>query len=218
MDEIREAFLESSRVALALLERAEVAVAWERPSALEHMSVGELCGHLFRASGSVAAYLDREPPTGRIVSPAEYYAAALDDPEQSGSAPDLMSDLHQAIRQRSATEAERGHAGLVEAWRDLLDGLALRLEAEPEDRTVEVFKGLGLLLDDYLVTRMIELVVHCDDLAVSVGSPPVDMPALASDVAIEALVSVAVLRHGGVAVLRALARRERDSVEALRVL
>ncbi len=38
------------------------------------------------------------------------------------------------------------------------------------------------------------------------------------DLAIEALVDVARVRHGDLAVLRALTRRERDSSEALRVL
>jgi hypothetical protein len=75
-----------------------------------------------------------------------------------------------------------------------------------------------LTLDDYLVTRLIELLVHTDDLAVSVGLPSPDFPLAASRPAIAALVDVAILRHGDDAVLRALSRRERDAVDALRVL
>ena len=48
--------------------------------------------------------------------------------------------------------------------------------------------------------------------------PPLELPAPASDVAIDVLVDVARIRHGRVAIIRGLARRERDDVEALRVL
>ena len=75
-----------------------------------------------------------------------------------------------------------------------------------------------MTLDDYLVTRLIELVVHTDDLAVSldVAAPPI--PAAATGLVITTLVEVARIRHGDTAVLRALTRRERDAVAALRVL
>jgi hypothetical protein len=64
-------------------------------------------------------------------------------------------------------------------------------------------------LDDYLVTRTIELAVHLDDLAVSIG---VDTPSLdprAIDLVTACLVKIARIRHGDVEVLRAMARRER---------
>jgi hypothetical protein len=99
-----------------------------------------------------------------------------------------------------------------------IEHLKLRLAGEPEDRRIRVFKDLVLLLDDYLVTRIIELTVHTDDLAVSVGLPTPEFPASATALAIEALVDVAIPRNGDLAVLRALTRRERDEVEALRVL
>jgi hypothetical protein len=182
------------------------------------MSVGALCGHLIRATGSVEVYLDRPEPETEPVSPAEYYATALSDPEQSGSAPNLESALHTAIRERSVQEAVGGPAEVVERSQTVLDRLTDRLEAEVDDRRVEVFKGISLLLDDYLITRMIELAVHTDDLASSLGLPTPVMPPLVMDLAIETLVDVGRLRHGDVAVLRSLTRRERDDVEALRVL
>jgi hypothetical protein len=75
-----------------------------------------------------------------------------------------------------------------------------------------------MTLDEYLRTRVVELVVHADDLATSLGvelAPP--RPATCS-VAIDVLVGVARIRHGDLAVLRALTRRERDQAQALRVL
>ena len=47
--------------------------------------------------------------------------------------------------------------------------LKVKLIGEAEDRGIEVLEGMVMQLDDYLVTRMVEAVVHADDLAVSIG-------------------------------------------------
>jgi hypothetical protein len=60
-------------------------------------------------------------------------------------------------------------------------------------------------------------VVHADDLAVSVGTDLPTLPPAALQIAISTLVDVARQRHGDLAVLRALSRRERDTLGALRV-
>jgi hypothetical protein len=75
-----------------------------------------------------------------------------------------------------------------------------------------------MLVAEYLRTRLVEFAVHVDDLAVSVGVPTPDLGSAADDEAIDVLVGIARIRHGDVAVLRALARRERDDVQALRVI
>ena len=56
-----------------------------------------------------------------------------------------------------------------------------------------------------------ELVVHADDLAVSVGATAPAVSEAAAVAAIDALVTTARAAHGDIAVLRALARRERSS-------
>jgi hypothetical protein len=55
----------------------------------------------------------------------------------------------------------------------------------------------------------VELVVHIDDLAGSVGLPTPDLPDLATDLVISCLAGVARRRHGDLEVVRALARHER---------
>jgi hypothetical protein len=64
---------------------------------------------------------------------------------------------------------------------------------------------------------VLELVVHVDDLAVSltVATPP--LPAAATDATIQLLARLAAWRHGPMPVVRALARQERApaSVAAL---
>jgi hypothetical protein len=67
----------------------------------------------------------------------------------------------------------------------------------------------SLLLDDLLTTRMMELAVHSDDLAVSVGIATPAPPERAVDTVIQLLSRLAVRRHGPTAVLRALSRAER---------
>ncbi|MBD7917078.1 hypothetical protein H9657_02120 [Cellulomonas sp. Sa3CUA2] len=62
-----------------------------------------------------------------------------------------------------------------------------------------------------------ELAAHTEDLAVSLGSD-VRAPAPTLEVAVDVLVGAARRRHGDGEVLHALARRERDASEALRVL
>ncbi|MFP5331913.1 MAG: hypothetical protein ACLGHX_06115 [Acidimicrobiia bacterium] len=78
--------------------------------------------------------------------------------------------------------------------------------------------GRLISLDDYLVTRLVELIVHSDDLAVSVGAIPPAFSREATGAVIDCLVGVARVRHGDEAVITALSRRERDTVNALRVL
>lgn len=204
-------FLETGRVAADLLARPEVEAAWDSPSALPEFTVRGLAGHLLRATGSVSAYLDRPEPSGEPVSAAEYYAQAVDEP-------DITSEIHRAIRQRGEDEAAGGFASVRDRSYELLETLRARLEAEPPGRKVRAYKDLVLTIDDYLVTRLIELVVHVDDLSVSVGVEAPPLPPDATKFAIDALVDVARQKHGDLAVLRALTRRERDEAGALRVL
>ncbi len=208
---IRQTFLDTGRVAADLLSLPEVRAAWDGPSALPEFTLRGLAGHLLRATGSVEAYLDRPQPDGEPIGAAEYYVRAVDEP-------DIHSEVHRAIRQRGEEAAAGGYDSVRTGAYEVLDRLAARLDAEPSDRKIRAYKDMVLRIDDYLITRVIELVVHVDDLAVSVGIPVPDLPAEATRVAIDALVETARLKHGDLGVLRALTRRERDEVEALRVL
>jgi hypothetical protein len=212
MNGVRTTFIDASLISRDLIASPDIARRWDEPSALELFAIRGLAGHLVRATGSVEIYLDRPEPTNSVpISAADYYAAAVETN-------DLASDLHVAIRQRGEDMAAEGHAALVARLDATIERLRDRLEREPESRLMMVHKDLIVRLDDYLVTRLVELTVHIDDLAVSVGLDTPEMPPDALDVAIDNLVDVARLRHGDIGVLRALTRRERDQVEALRVL
>jgi hypothetical protein len=209
---VRRLFLECAAMSADLLARVEVRDRWGQDSALEHFSMRGLAGHLVRATGSVEAYLDRDEPLDATpISAAKYYATAVDTP-------DLQSDLHVAVRAKGEAEAAEGYDALIQRLHQITARLRTRLVTEPPQRLVRVFQDLVLTLDDYLVTRLIEQLVHMDDLAISAGVDAPRAPAGAMDVALGALLDVARSRHGDVAVLRAFSRRERDAVEALRVL
>ena len=86
--------------------------------------------------------------------------------------------------------------------------LAERLAIEPADRLVAVYAGKVMRLDDYLWTRLVEQVVHLDDLARSLG---VDSWLNAPDA--EALViscgaEIGRLRFGGPLMIRTLFRNQ----------
>jgi hypothetical protein len=72
----------------------------------------------------------------------------------------------------------------------------------------------ALTLDDFLLTRLVEVAVHVGDPAVSVGLPTPPLPADVTGPVLDLLARLAVRRHGPVAVLRALTRVERAPISA----
>jgi hypothetical protein len=62
---------------------------------------------------------------------------------------------------------------------------------------------------DFLLTRLLEVVVHSDDLAVGVGVPTPEFPGPAFAPVRDLLVRLAVRRHGQSGLISTLARSER---------
>ena len=208
---VREAFWLATDLADDVLRSPLLAARWEQPSALERMPVGDLAVHLVRAT-TVSSYLAEPAPTAEPISPADYFDVVLGDPT------DLDSEQNRAVRERAHEDADRGADDLLNRWQRARSALRDRLAQEPPDRPISVAHGLVLTIDDYLVTRIVELLLHSDDLAVSLGIEPAPPPAAAAELAEHVLLAIARRRHGDAAVLRAQARRERGSVEPLRVL
>lgn len=211
--DIRTLFCEAIEATSSLVAEPVLKDRFEEPSALAEFSVRGLTGHLRRAMTSVEGYLDQPAPVaGGVISAAEYYASVIPDDR------DLDSDFNRAIRQRGLEAATGTPDEFALEWTKTATGLIARLRQEPGDRVVQVYGGLVLTLDEYLVTRLVEMVVHADDLAASLGIAPPPLPLAATGLVIDTLVSVARIRHGDAATVRALTRRERDAVDALRVL
>ena len=211
--DIRTLFSETIDATSPLLAEPALVERFDGPSALAGFSVRGLAGHLLRAMTSVDGYLDRaEPAKGEPISAAEYYAAIL------AVDTDINSDLHRSVRQRGEEAAAGPAEEFAAGWNGTAARLRVRLTGADPGRLVQVYGDRVLTLDEYLVTRLIEVVVHGDDLAASLGVPAPPLPPAATGLAVATLVEVARLRHGDGAVLRALTRRERDTVDALRVL
>jgi len=210
---VREAYLLAAEAAQGVVESPDVAVSWDRPSCLPGMNVGELAGHLARSVLQVEWFLDAPIAGGPVTDAVEYYARLIgtDDPESS---------LNVGVRARSAETAAQGHAAVSRDVAEVLARLATRLVDEPGDRRVGIRHRPGdeMLLDEYLRTRCVELVVHTDDIAISVGRPSTDGSPAATAIAVDLLTAAARRRHGDHAVLTALTRRERDASDAGRVL
>src|SRR5207249_4233223 len=108
-----------------------------------------------------------------------YYAQAVEETA------DIDSPLNVAIRERGDVEAAEGHVALLAHYDATSHTLETLMRTERPDRKVRVHKDLVVLLDEYLITRIIELLVHTDDLAVSIGVPTPVPGALAAEAAID---------------------------------
>jgi hypothetical protein len=71
------------------------------------------------------------------------------------------------------------------------------------------WQGWALTLDDFLVTRTMEIVVHSDDLAASLEIESPRLPEQVLEPVLTLLTRLAVRRHGQRAVVTALSRSER---------
>ena len=112
------------------------------------------------------------------------------------------------MRERGAEQATAGQDAAVAAAREARDALAATLAAAPP--TVGLpWAGTALRTDDFLVTRLMEIVVHSDDLASSVGLPTPQFDAAALVPVVRLLSDLALRRHGQDALVRTLSRPQR---------
>ena len=208
----RAAYRAGADVMVGLVTSEAVARAWDEPSVLDGMSVGELAAHVSRSVLQVEWYLDGSLDCeAALVDAVGYYA------DLTGTT-DPSSALNTGVRARSAQTAAQGRDALVAGLTAARERLRARLPLEPDDRRMTVrHQGHTLLLDEYLRTRCVELAVHTEDLALSVGSD-VRAPEETVATAVDVLVGAARRRHGDTAVMHALARRERDDRDALHVV
>ena len=206
---VRGLVVEAVEASAALMRCDQVAARWDEPSALAGMTVGALCAHLVRAAGSVLAYLDRTDPAARpdgaLLTPVTYFHAAIDSP------------IHERIKDVSATEATAGHGEVASRCAEVAAALRIRLAEESSDRLVGALGGRMLSLDDFCRTRLIEVLVHLDDLAASVGLPRPDTSEEGTAIVIDILIGISRMLHGDWAVLHALAREERRAVDVFPV-
>jgi hypothetical protein len=202
--DLRAAFLAATDHVVAIVSRDDVAAAWDQPSALPEWSVGGLVAH-FAGQPSIAVRLLRGEPGADPISLDEHYArsawvsAALDD------------EVNVSIRAGGDEQAALGRDEMladVLAAREVLPEL---LATQPADRAVLIpWAGWALRRDDFLTGRMLEIVVHGEDVAASVGFESPALPASVLEPVLALLTGLAVRRHGQGTVVSALTRSERS--------
>lgn len=199
---VRELFLANASVVLSALRDPRVADAWNHQSVLEDQTVGSLAGHLARGSVWVVGdYLAAEAPDGPVdfETAAEYFAAVAER---------LTDDDHAAIRQRGSAIAADGHEMVVAQLTSRLVELREGIATQGVDRRVAVFSGKVMHLDDYLLTRLVEQVVHLDDLARSLGVEPWPNAPGAEALVVSCGAEIGRQRFGGTAMIRTLYRTD----------
>lgn len=208
---MRDTYLATVDSARPLLDHPRLADRWDEPSALERMTLGAVAAHLARAVTLVPRYLDAEGRPPYRDAPAYFLSFS----EQIDT--DLDSEIAAAVRSRADAEAEAGLDGVRASWDDARRTLDSVLTPEMEQRGIAVL-GSSMRVTDYLVTRMLELVIHSDDLATSLGVEPPEFDEEATSAVISCLLEIARRRSSSLALIRAMARIERADPEVLRVL
>jgi hypothetical protein len=216
-------FLEALDVTAGVVAEPAIVAGWGSPSALEGYTVGGLLAHLRHAIGLTLLAFDTPPAAvagGAVQTLADLYGPArLDDRVDLTSA--TPARLVAAGNGEAADAgAERTVAAFASLAADLRTRLAHDASIVPSALvTVPWGDGGTTTAEDFLTTRLLELVVHGDDLAVSVGLPPPEPSPTVLAAVTTALVELAVARAGGLEVVRAFTRTERTSDPgALRVL
>jgi hypothetical protein len=203
-DTIPRAYLTAVDTVAELLGRPDVAHAWDSPSALAEWRVGGLAGHLAAQAFLGVRLLENGPSTQYPISIDEHYERA------AWVTAKVDDDVSASIRAGGDADAQAGPATLVDRVRTARDRAAELLADTDESLVLLVpWQGWSLRRDDLLTTRMMEIAVHSDDLAASVGvtAPPLPGDVLGPVLAL--LTRLALRRHGQSAVLAALTRAER---------
>lgn len=199
----RDAAVRATDAITGLMTGDGVSDAWARESALPGMTVGGVARHLVSQPECAVEFLrDGGPADAPLLSLPDYFDrvdwlhAGVDEPENTS----IRDDFNEM-------------AGIgPEVCRQILDRSRAELPAAiaaARPSTYIPWQDCRLSLDDFLACRMLEIVVHVDDLAQSLDLPTPPFEAAVLDPVLALLASLSARRHGQDAVIRALARSER---------
>ncbi|WP_330441082.1 maleylpyruvate isomerase N-terminal domain-containing protein [Micromonospora sp. NBC_00821] len=203
VDALDASFPVAASIALDLIRRPEVTERWSDPSALPHLSVGGLACHLGRQAVRAAELLPTPTDLPVLEAADNHYERAAWVSEGSPDKKTVASGSDEADAARGPADLHARSARALAEVGDLLSRSAAR-EVVPIP-----WQGWALRRGDFLLTRQLEIVVHSDDLAVSIGVPTPEFPADVFDPVRDLLVRLAVRRRGQSALISALSRSER---------
>jgi len=204
-----EDFLAAAHAAVGLIGSDEAAARWEEPSALKGFTIGGLAAHLgSQVNSARRALTSPRPEPGAVVTPLiDHYAKA------TWIGVPLDAPVNMEILALGEERAKTGAAEQARATRAALEEAAAVLASEGFDESTVIsmpwVEGRAMTAGDVLITRLMELLVHGDDLAVSLGVVTPAYPASAFETVTDLLVRISATRNGALPVLRALSRAER---------
>ena len=179
----QEALLEQSRTLLAWLKGLP-AGTFERPTVLADWDLRQLAEHLVLVHSSFTASIDQ--PTKEAALPVHEFVTRY-----RRDADMIMESTLQASAGLSGPE-------VVERLESAIDDLAARLDAGVQMSQVIMTRRGPIMIEDYLATRIVELVVHTDDLNRSVPEmPPATLQRSALARCTRILAAILAARHPG---------------------
>ena len=211
MTDVRAIWAETSGVVLEAARDGRVGDQWHAASSLPGMTVAGLVGHLLH-SGILLLELSLDatsPSRGRPLGVDEVFALIPADPSDP---------VHEAVEAVAGSQGEQGQSAVVEAAAACRSRLTDRLQREPNDRVISIAFGdfgVPMALEDFVAARVLELVVHLDDLTSSIAGLQAAAPPDALVLTSQLGIGIAIRRHGPEAVMRSVFRRGRYGVEAL---
>jgi hypothetical protein len=202
---------------VSLLESESVRAVWDEASAIDGYSVGGVAAHAVQGVVWFEQLLSDPEPRGlREVTVTEFYG--LNRVVVSSPGEDPLASSLQAAAEAFALS---GAPAVLESCQASRVRLAVMLEAVDAGRAVPVLRVPGgqVPLREYLRTRVLEVVVHGDDVLSTVQSTDLaDPPPEAVTVSVGVCLDLAEARVGGLEILRSMTRVERAVPDALRVL
>jgi hypothetical protein len=147
-----------------------VAQAWSDASSLPGYTVGGIAGHVLSLMVGFQRRLEAPGADVEIIRYSGWYRAAVSSNERHGGLIDVGHEL-----------ARRGPIQLAADLEATGEQLAPRLHGVNADLVIPLasIPGKGVRVDDFLRTRFVELTVHGDDIAESVGLDTPEFPGMA---------------------------------------
>ncbi len=200
----------------AILGRTEIQGAWTRPSAVAEYTVGGLAAHAVHGVVWLEQLLkDAEPVGLRPVALSEFFGS------NRVEGPGDTDAFAGSLRAAAEAFAQTGPRLVSAACTAARDDLVALLSAASVSRAIPVLRipGGQVTLGAYLRTRVLEVIVHGDDIVCSVDGLQVPSPpAAALEISLAVCVELSRQRLGDLAMLRAFTRAERADPGTLRVL
>lgn len=199
------ALVACTSVSIELAASDAVRDAWERDSACSGMTVGGLTHHLLAQTRHLVRGLTvAAPADAPVIGLLDHYTQAPWVAASRSGETDPDQD------EKDNAAAAVGHERVLADARQVLADLPVALARPRDPDVVHIpWQGWSLATPDFATTRMMEMVVHGDDLAASVGLPTPEHDPLVVDAVLDLLVHVSLARHGQVALVRALSRPQR---------